>query len=194
MLELVAGEWPAAWDRRSTVWEVRLTPVPRRDTVDSLEFKWTGFLPAESPRGKLFSVDLTGLLMTHTDIARSAYGSQSVIREEVPGMATVPELARLLGISPSTAYRWIRQEKLLAWEHRSRLKGPADQVLGPGHAVPGLDSVTRELDMPPELVWDFVSNPWRWAGGAMEPPLCKLRRGEIQEVLDAAPAYLNVMG
>lgn len=162
--------------------------------VISLEFKRTGLLPADLPRGKLVSVNRTGHLMAHTDITSSAYGGQPVIRQEVPGMATVPELASLLGFSPSTVYRWIRQGKLLAWEHRSRLKGPAVQVLGPRRAVPGLDSVARKMDMPPVLVWDFVSNPWCWAGGPMEPPLCKLRRGEIQEVLDAAPAYLNVMG
>ena len=49
------------------------------------------------------------------------------------------------------------------------------------------------LDMPPELVWDFLSNTWRWAGPS-EPPVEKLKRGDIETVLDAAPGDLSCMG
>ena len=51
-----------------------------------------------------------------------------VIVAELPGMVTVPELADLLEISPSTAYRWIRF---------------AACGLSDGSAVPVLRSVSR---------------------------------------------------
>ena len=116
-----------------------------------------------------------------------------VIVAELPGMVTVPELADLLEISPSTAYRWIRERKLIAWDSRGEIKGPIVQVLGPQKPLPALAAIAAEIDMPPELVWDFISNPWCWAGPP-EPPLAKLKRGEIEDVLNAAPAYLNSMG
>jgi len=125
----------------------------------------------------------------------SSLGSagEPMVVMELPGMATVPELAELLEISPSTAYRWIRERKLIAWERRGEIKGPIAQVLGPQKPLPALAAIAAEINMPPELVWDFISNPWCWSG-APEPPLDKLKRGEIEDVLNAAPAYLNSMG
>jgi hypothetical protein len=122
----------------------------------------------------------------------SSLGSagEPMVVAELPGMATVPELADLLEISPSTAYRWIRERKLIAWERRGEIKGPIAQVLGPQKPLPALAAIAAEINMPPELVWDFISNPWCWAGPP-EPPLDKLKRGEIGDVLNAAPAYLD---
>ena len=126
----------------------------------------------------------------------SSLGSagEPMVVAELPGMATVPELAELLEISPATAYRWIRERKLIGWEHQGEIKGPIAQVLlGPRKPLPALAAIAAEINMPPELVWDFISNPWRWAGPP-ERPLDKLKRGEIEDVLNAAPAYLNSMG
>lgn len=114
-----------------------------------------------------------------------------VVVGELPGMATVPELAELLEISPSTADRWIRARKLIAWERRGEVKGPVDQVLGPGKPLPGLHQIAAVMDMPPELIWDFLSNPWPWAGGPPKPPMDKLRRGDLEDVINASPAYLD---
>lgn len=116
---------------------------------------------------------------------------EPVVAAELPGMATVPELADLLEISPSTAHRWIRERKLIAWERRGQAKGPVKQVLGPGKPLPALDQIAEVMDMPPELIWDFLSNPWCWAGGPPEPPIDKLRRGDLEDVINAAPAYLD---
>lgn len=55
----------------------------------------------------------------------------------LPGMATVPVLAARLEISPATAYHWVREKKLVAWEYGEVIKGPMDQVLAPG-AVAGV--------------------------------------------------------
>jgi hypothetical protein len=49
-------------------------------------------------------------------------------------------------------------------------------ILGPQKLLPALAAIAAEMDMPPELVWDFISNPWCWAGPP-EPPLDKLKRG-----------------
>lgn len=110
------------------------------------------------------------------------------------GMATVPELAASLEISRTTAYRWIREKKLVAWGVDGEIKGPVDQVLGPRKPLPALAEIAEMLNMPLELVWDFLINPWQWAGQPPEAPLQKLKRGEIETVLDAAPAYLSCMG
>ena len=120
--------------------------------------------------------------------------NEPVVFTELPDLATVPELAELLEISPSTAYRWIRKRKLIAWESRGEIKGPIAQVLGPRKPLPALAEIAAEMGMPPELVWDFISNPWQWGGGPLEPPREKLKRGEIEDVLNAAPAYMNCMG
>ena len=116
-----------------------------------------------------------------------------VVAGELPGMVTVAELAEHLEISRSTAYRWIQDKKLVAWKRHGEIKGPIHQVLGPRRPLPALPEIAAEPDMPPELVWDFVCNPWRWSG-PMEAPLQKLRRGEIEDVLNAAPAYMTSMG
>ena len=60
----------------------------------------------------------------------SSLGSagEPMVVAELPGIVTVPELADLLEISPSTAYRWIRF---------------AACGLSDGSAVPVLRSVSR---------------------------------------------------
>lgn len=113
---------------------------------------------------------------------------------ELPGIATVPALATRLQISPATAYRWVRERKLIAWQSGEVIKGPLDQVLGPREPLPASAEIAAVMDLPPELVWDFLSNPWRWAGQPPETPLEKLKRGEVQAVLDAAPGYMSSMG
>ena len=72
--------------------------------------------------------------------------------------------------------------------------GPTGDSDKPGKPfVQTLAEIAAVLNMPPELVWDFVSRPWRWARPP-EPPLEKLKRGEVEAVLDAAPGYLCNMG
>ena len=117
-----------------------------------------------------------------------------VRREPWPGMATVPELAKRLDISPSTAYRWIRRGKLLAWRQGQQLKGPTEQIMGPAGPVPALEEISAIMNMAPALVWDFLHRPWSWKYGPPIPPFEKLRRGEVQEVLDSAPSYGCTMG
>lgn len=122
----------------------------------------------------------------------SPLSGEPVLAGEPPGMATVPELAKRLEISTRTAHRWICQGKLLAWDQAGSLKGPIGQILRPKEALPALAEIVSVVG-DPELTWDFLSNPWRWSGPP-EAPIEKLRRGEIEDVLNAAPAYLNSMG
>lgn len=117
---------------------------------------------------------------------------EPIVTRELPGMVTVPDLAKQLEISTQTAHLWVRQGKLLAWDQAGDLKGPVDQILRPKEPLPALAEVAAVVG-DPELTWDFLSNPWRWSGPP-EAPIEKHRRGEVQEVLNAAPAYLNSMG
>lgn len=128
--------------------------------------------------------------------ARGKPGSAGTVRvpESPSDMVTVPELAARLRISPTTAYRWVRLGKLIAWERGGVLQGPVEQVLGPRIPLPGLHLVAEAMNLPPELVWDFLANPWPWSGSPPEPPARKLKKGEIEDVLNAAPAYLTSMG
>lgn len=110
------------------------------------------------------------------------------------GMVTIPELAHLLGVSSAIAHQWLNKKKLIAWEQQGTLMGPAEQILGRRRPLPGLPEIANTIDVPPELLWDFISNPWPWAGGPLEPPIERLKRGETRSVIDAAPAYMNCMG
>ena len=112
------------------------------------------------------------------------------IVQRLPGSDTigVSETASCLKVSRTTVYDWVEKKILLAWKSTKRgLTIPAEQILGPGKVVPGIARVLEIID-DPELAWAFLTQEWPFADRAVRP-LDKLRIGEIEEVVDAAPGF-----
>lgn len=98
------------------------------------------------------------------------------------------EAAERLKVSRTTVYHWATRKRLLAWTSDKRgLTIPAAQILGPGRVVPGLPKVLDVID-DPELAWAFLTQEWPFSD-TVARPLDKLARGQIDEVIDAAPGF-----
>ena len=103
----------------------------------------------------------------------------------------VSEAAVRLKVSRATVSDWATRKRLLAWTSAKRgLTIPAAQILGPGQVVPGLAEVLDVIG-DPELAWAFLTQDWPFAD-AVARPLDKLARGQIDEVVDAAPGFGTV--
>lgn len=64
---------------------------------------------------------------------------------------------------------------------------PESQFSESGEVVRGISDVVKIIENP-ELAWDSLTHEWPFAHSA-EVPLEKLRRGEVEEVIGAAPSY-----
>lgn len=111
-----------------------------------------------------------------------------VSRPRSPDMLYAAQAAERLGVSRSTVYNWVRKGTLLAWQRRGRgLTIPAGQILGPRRVVPGLAEV-MDIIGSARLTWVFLTEEWPLADDVAYP-LEKLKSGQVQEVLDTAPAF-----
>ena len=107
-----------------------------------------------------------------------------------PGRDTigVSEAAARLEVSRTTVYDWVAKGTLLGWRSTKRgLTIPAEQILGLGKVVPGIGRVV-EIIGDPELAWAFLSQEWPFTERAARP-IDKLKAGEAEAVLDAAPGF-----
>jgi len=103
-------------------------------------------------------------------------------------MLGVSEAAKRLHISRTTVYDWIEKKILLGWKSTKRgLTIPAEQILGPGKVVQGIHEVLQIIE-DPELAWVFLSEEWPFADDAARP-IDKLKAGEAEEVVNAAPSF-----
>lgn len=103
-------------------------------------------------------------------------------------MLNVSEAATRLEISRTTVYDWIEKGILFGWKSTKRgLTIPAEQILGPGKVVPGIGRLLEIID-DPELAWAFLSEEWPFENEVMRP-IDKLKIGEVEEVMDAAPSF-----
>jgi excisionase family DNA binding protein len=98
------------------------------------------------------------------------------------------EAARRLGVSRQTLYDWAHKGSVLAWRTSKRgLKVPAEQIVGSGDVVSGIDRVLAVLP-DPEFAWAFLSEEQPFADAA-ERPIEKLKRGDVDDVVAAAKAF-----
>ena len=114
-----------------------------------------------------------------------------------PFVITRPRDAEMLGVSATavrlkisrtTVYDWIEKKILMGWKSTKRgLTIPAEQILGPGKVVPGIEQLLEIID-DPELAWAFLSEEWPFENEVM-PAIDKLKTGEVEEVMDAAPSF-----
>lgn len=111
-----------------------------------------------------------------------------VTRRHGAEMLNVSEAATRLEISRTTVYDWMEKKILLGWKSTKRgLTIPAEQILGPGKVVPGIEHLVEIID-DPELAWAFLSEEWPFENETMRP-IDKLKTGEVEEVMDAAPSF-----
>ena len=107
---------------------------------------------------------------------------------ESPDMIGVSQAAAQLGVSPQTVYRWANKGTLLAWKRPGRrMTIPAGQILGPRKIVPCIAEI-RDIIGSAKLAWVFLTEEWPF-GDDIAYPLEKLKAGQVQEVLAAAPGF-----
>ena len=105
---------------------------------------------------------------------------------------SVSEASELLEVTRVTVYAWIEAKRLLAW--RATRRGvliPAEQIVGPGEVVPGIERVLKVI-AEPAAAWDFLTeeSPYVTAD-ALRRPINALKAGEIEVVVAAAHSFLN---
>ena len=101
---------------------------------------------------------------------------------------SVSEAAARLEVSRTTVYDWVAKKVLLAWKSTKRgLTIPAEQILGPGKVVPGIEQVLEIID-DPELAWAFLSEEWPFADKVARP-IDRFKAGKVEEVVNAAPSF-----
>ncbi len=111
-----------------------------------------------------------------------------ITRSHDAEMLGVSEAAARLEVSRTTVYDWIEKKILLGWKSTKRgLTIPGEQILGPGKVVPGIEQLL-EIIGDPELTWAFISEEWPFAKKVTRP-IDKLKAGEVEEVVDAAPSF-----
>jgi excisionase family DNA binding protein len=111
-----------------------------------------------------------------------------VEREYDSSILGVTEAARRLEMSRTTVYEWVRKHVLLGWTATRRgLHIPSEQILGPGKVVGGIAEVLDIIEEP-KLAWIFLSEERPFSEDVCRP-IDKLKSGEIDEVVRAAPGF-----
>jgi excisionase family DNA binding protein len=105
---------------------------------------------------------------------------------------SISEAAELLDVTRVTVYAWIESKRLLAWRATRRgLLIPAEQIVGAGEVVPGIERVLAVIP-DPEAAWDFLDE----ASASVDPessvrPIDALRQGKADAVVAAAHSFLE---
>jgi hypothetical protein len=103
-------------------------------------------------------------------------------------MTGISDAAARLEVSRTTVYDWVEKKTLLGWKSTKRgLTIPVEQILGPGKVVPGISQVLQIIN-DPELAWVFLSEEWPFADQVARP-IDKLKAGDVEEVVNAAPSF-----
>src|ERR1700722_2488191 len=111
---------------------------------------------------------------------------------EAGRVLSISEAAELLDVTRVTIYAWIESKRLLAW--RATRRGvliPAEQIMGVGEVVPGIDRVLAVIPEP-EAAWDFLSEESAFLDSqGLERPIDALKAGKVDGVVAAAPSFLE---
>jgi len=95
------------------------------------------------------------------------------------------EAARRLGVSRATVYNWIDSQRLLGWRlTRQGTLIPAEQILGRGEVVPGIDRVLEILPEP-RSAWRFLKEESPFFDTPIRP-IDALKAGRVDDVVIAA--------
>jgi excisionase family DNA binding protein len=95
------------------------------------------------------------------------------------------EAARRLGVSRATVYNWIDSMRLIGWRlTRQGTLIPAEQILGRGELVPGIDRVLEILPEP-RIAWRFLKEESPFFDTPIRP-IDALKAGKVDDVVMAA--------
>ena len=95
------------------------------------------------------------------------------------------EAARRLSVSRATVYNWIDSRRLLGWRlTRQGTLIPAEQIVGPGELVPGIERVLEILSEP-RTAWRFLSEESSFFD-TPQRPIDALKAGKVDDVVEAA--------
>ncbi len=113
---------------------------------------------------------------------------------EETGLLSVSEASERLAVSRPTIYSWIEQLRLVAWRvtRRGHLI-PAEQIVGPGELVPGIDRVLTAIPQP-RAAWRFLTEESPFLLGEPRRPIDVLKNGrpeDIDAVVTATNSYLE---
>jgi excisionase family DNA binding protein len=105
---------------------------------------------------------------------------------------SISEAAERLAVTRVTVYAWIESKRLLAWRATRRgVLVPAEQIMGLGEVVPGIDRVLAVIS-DPAAAWDFLTEESPYVNaGALRRPIDALKAGEIDAVIAAAHSFLD---
>ncbi len=111
---------------------------------------------------------------------------------ESEGYLSISEAAQLLGVTRVTIYAWIEAKRLLAWRATRRgMLIPAEQIVGSGKVVPGLERVLAVI-AEPAAAWDFLQSDSPFIDPqTLRRPMDALKAGEIDAVVAAAHSFLD---
>ena len=89
-------------------------------------------------------------------------------------------------------YAWIEAKRLLAWRATRRgVLVPAEQIMGPGKVVPGIDRVLAVIP-DPAAAWDFLTQESPYVNrDSLRRPIDALKAGELEPVIAAAHSFLD---
>ena len=100
----------------------------------------------------------------------------------------VSQAAIALGVSRTTVYQWVKSHTLLGWAStKPGLTIPTEQIIRQGKVVSGIPQVLEIIE-DPELAWEFLAEEWPFAEYAARP-IDKLRAGQVEDVVNAAPSF-----
>lgn len=103
----------------------------------------------------------------------------------------VTEASKRLKVSRTTVYDWINKGLLLSWNKTKRGKRiPAEQILGEGQIIKGIDKVTKIVGNPINT-WVYLSNKMSFSD-CFARPIDLLKEGRVEEVLGSAAGYGSV--
>ena len=111
---------------------------------------------------------------------------------EAGRVLSISEAAELLEVTRVTIYAWIEAKRLLAWRATRRgMLIPAEQIVGPGTVVPGMERVLDVISEP-AAAWDFLTEESPFIDpNALQRPIDVLKAGEIDAVVAAAHSFLE---
>jgi excisionase family DNA binding protein len=105
---------------------------------------------------------------------------------------SISEAAEQLEVTRVTVYAWIESKRLLAWRATRRgVLVPAEQIMGPGEVVPGIERLLAVIS-DPAAAWDFLTEESPYVTpDALRRPIDALKAGQTDLVIAAAHSFLD---